>query len=98
HARRPAVAAPLLRANWWTDGRYIHYAVDGSGTLFDLCPGPEDPQLGCEGRASRARCRPGSGCIHGNGDFGRLKQGDVAMSREMRRLSNVGRVFFGMTV
>src|SRR5271157_4852225 len=49
-ARRATVAAAPLRVNWWTHRCHLYYSVDGSCAVLDICAGPEDTQLECEGR------------------------------------------------
>ena len=52
-SRRAAVAAALLRADWWTRGGDVHHAAAGAGALLDFRARSEDCDLGQSGSAFR---------------------------------------------
>src|SRR5664280_618696 len=69
---RPAVAAAVLRANWWTDGGHIHYSVDGSGLLLYFRAGPESSFLGNEAGHFRVSYARSSKSVHCDCNLWRL--------------------------
>src|SRR5262249_58520593 len=55
-ARRPALAATLLHADWWIVRSNIHHAAFGACTVFNFRNGLENSQMGDKNK-TRADCR-----------------------------------------